>query len=138
MKSMNRFKFKINEGDGTNRSVIFRALSMIWTLYKKGFPEVKGANLFLYQKPLKSWSQAYYFISVCDSWKDEQMKKDLLFYFQLCWLRGNNPPQTFPYDDFDSAWGMLDVYRANPLSAPSIMRDIRTHLDEINKKRIIK
>lgn len=132
---MNKFRFKIDEGEGQLRSVIFKALCLLWTIYKKGFIEVRGANLLLYRKStcIKD-ANNYTFVTTSVNWNDDEMKRDILFYFQLCWLRANNPPQCFPYAEFDEAWEMLKVYRANPFSSRPIMRSITEHLDTINKK----
>ena len=133
---MNKFRFKINEGDGQLRSVIFKALCILWTVYKKGFVEVRGANLLLYRKSsLLKDANHYAFVTTSVNWNDDEMKRDILFYFQLCWMRAQNAPPTFPYVEFNEAWEMLKVYRTNPLSSPSIMRSITDHLDTINKKR---
>lgn len=132
---MNKFRFKIDEGDGQLRSVIFKALCLLWTIYKKGFVEVKGANLLLYGKSFSLMNENNFrFVTTCDNWNDTNMKRDILFYFQLCWVRAKAFPTSFPYAEFDEAWEMLNVYRANPFSSRPIMRSITEHLDTINKK----
>lgn len=130
---MNEFRFKLNEGDGKLRTVIFKALCLLWTVYKKGFIEVRGANLLLYRKPsLLKEANNYTFVTTSVNWNDDYMKRDILFYFQLCWMRAQNSPLIFPYVEFNEAWEMLKVYRANPLSSPSIMRSITDLIDTIN------